>query len=746
MKIALQRFWKRRPLFFLAVLMVAVLCSDAWLPWFSWVLIAGVFLLVRSVGNWKVGLFVGVVAVSLVSAARWQVLSQERSEQAFSEYGSRQVEARLTEDAVGETGRWSAVARLYGEDYEGRKVRWAGSGEVPPAGTWFKAHGVFEGFKKQRNPGLEGRAERLRNEGVVAIFRASEMREERWIGPVSKMAARFKSAFREGIIEGLEPGSEESKVIRAVVIGERSPDSLELLRNFRHSGTLHVFTVSGMHVMMVGSMIWFVLKWAGVRRRWAVPVIIATMFGYAWLSGNGPAALRAAWMGAVFLVAYSLRRRPDLLNSLGAVLLASLIWNPAILRMPGVQLSYGVVAAIGLLTVFVRWFFVWISREEELLPSSEIGWLRRRWTGFRKKLAEALAVSMAAWIGSAPLSMFHFKLVTPVSVIATVVLVAQVYVLLPVALFSAVLHPFSRSASAWLNRGNAKVARSCVGTARFFSSLPGAWIPAGFPEKDSLLIYDLDYGAASACFTSSTGSAVLIDTGGKFNMEFEIGTSLRNLGILPDSLIYTHADAGHVVDPALLNGMFRMRQIVGLDLRAKGSIASAWKEISMEDVKLVRPMTGDFMDLGGGVRAKVLHSPFSQEGGSVADDRVLVFLMEWHGWRVLWLGDAGRMTEEVMLKSGVDLEADVIVAGCHESDLSLTEDFLKAVNPQAIVIPRPPGSGVDPYRLVLRERWEKMGILTIDQKQTGGLTVKAQEDEMVFEGYLDDSKTRLKQR
>ena len=51
-------------------------------------------------------------------------------------------------------------------------------------------------------------------------------------------------------------------------------------------------------------------------------------------------------MAAVFLGAFVFRRRPDALNSLGAVLLATLLWDGRLLFQTGVQLSYGVVAAI----------------------------------------------------------------------------------------------------------------------------------------------------------------------------------------------------------------------------------------------------------------------------------------------------------------------------------------------------------------------------------------------------------------
>ena len=111
-------------------------------------------------------------------------------------------------------------------------------------------------------------------------------------------------------------------VIRAVVIGEQPPDADDLVAAFRNSGTLHAFSVSGLHVAMVGSIGWLLLRDSpecrGGGRCWC---LLPLIFGYSWLTGNSPPAVRSAWMAAVFLGAFVFRRRPDLLNALGAVLL-----------------------------------------------------------------------------------------------------------------------------------------------------------------------------------------------------------------------------------------------------------------------------------------------------------------------------------------------------------------------------------------------------------------------------------------
>ena len=708
----------------------------------GWIAALGFSLLVGWLIHWRMAAVVLVLAALILAHSHYRHTLQHEGETWLSQQDPQRVEARLIEDAKGDNHRWNASAKIRRPGARPVKIRWLGAGEPPPAGTELISYGVFKPLEPERNPGVPDRMAMMRAEGIVGTFRASEMRGQRWIGPVSTQKAAIKTSFRDSIVAGLDPESTAAKVIRAVVIGEKSPDSLGLIRAFRESGTLHVFSVSGMHVTMVGGMLWGVLSLLNCPRRWAIPVIILSMFGYVWLTGNGPAALRAAWMSAVFLGAFMLRRRPDLLNSLGTVLLLAMLWNPWIILLPGVQLSYGVVAAIGLGTEISRRCFEWIAEVQELLPKSELGWLQTKWLKFRESLAKSFAVSLAASVGSSPLSMFHFGVITPVSIFATVFLVFQVFILLAIALVSALVHPLWPGGSEFLNRNNAIVANTCAWSAEAFAKLPGAWATTNAQGQDTLLIYDLDYGAEAACFASNQGNAVMIDTGGKFSLQGAIGMSLNQLGMRPDSVIFTHADASHVAPPQLMLEMFPIRQVALGMPHTKNSVARDWENNEAE-LHLIKPHRGSIIELGNGAHAEILLSPHNQTLGATADDRCLVFMIHWQTWRILWLGDAGRLSEQKLLEYNIDLKADLIVAGLHQSDYSLTKPFIDAVAPQAIIIPRLAGSKMDGPRLEQIQRLRNPSLQIIDRQQTGGLTLTIEEEMLVIDGYLDESSHSL---
>jgi beta-lactamase superfamily II metal-dependent hydrolase len=143
----------------------------------------------------------------------------------------------------------------------------------------------------------------------------------------------------------------------------------------------------------------------------------------------------------------------------------------------------------------------------------------------------------------------------------------------------------------------------------------------------------------------------------------------------------------------------------------------------------------------------VLLSPADAQLGSVADDRAMVIRLRWRGWKILFTGDAGRLSEEALLESGADLAADVIVAGLHESDFSLTASFVSAVDPQVIVVASTVGSEMDRLRDAQRRSWEKNGIIVIDQARTGGITVTVPPPGgLLFQGFVDGSGIPLGKR
>ncbi|RYD29099.1 MAG: DUF4131 domain-containing protein, partial [Verrucomicrobiaceae bacterium] len=575
---------------------------------------------------------------------------------------------------------WTAPAVLEGGRHDGAKVWWEGRGEFPVAGARVTASGNFAPLPEMRNPGDFDQAGWLRSQGVSAVFKARQIEGRVVTGPLATFGAKVRQGFRTAVTTGLDEDSQEAMVIRAVVIGEQPPDAEELVAAFRNSGTLHAFSVSGLHVSMVGLIAWFVLGWLGLPRRQAIPVLLVLIFGYSWITGNSAPAVRSAWMAAVFLGAFMFRRKPDLLNALGAVLLVTAWWDGRLLFLPGVQLSYFVVMAIAFWGGWATGWFAWMAQPELYLPMGMMRWWQKAWLWLRRKVAQSLGVSIAAGVGSTPLTVFHFGLMTPVSIIAGVVFAPAVFALLCVALFSLAVYPLLPSAAQAVNRGNGHIANVSLGIARFFSAVPGGHYQIQREKEPFLLVYDLEYGAGAACFSGGDSGAVLLDCGDRYSFRRRVAPSLRRLGVEPDSVVLSHPDGGHLGGGAAVWESFPIRQALLPVERSRSPGFRAWvNDAPGAGVKLLTAASGSEFPMPDGARLEIIQVPDRLSQNASADDRVAIYRLHWRGWKLLLTSDAGLGTEIQLLDQDKDLKADVIIAGRHRGDVTLSDRFLDAV-------------------------------------------------------------------
>lgn len=735
-------FSGRHPLFMAAVVSVtAVLAADQGLGWGLMVAVvwgvAGWFFAgrMRAVA-WLV---CGVLAAGVLCVKKD---FREETERELVGSGGR-FSARLAGDARGGGGFWEGAVVLRGGKWDGVKVWWEGRGEPPVDGAVVEGVGTFVEVRGPRNPGEFDEAAWLRRKGVIAIFQGRTLAVA--TGDFAKWGASVRRGFRTAVTAGLDENSDQAKVIRATVIGEAPADADELVAAFRNSGTLHIFSVSGMHVAMVGGICWMALRLFRVRRKHAVPVLLLLVFGYSWITGNSPPAVRSAWMMAVFLMGFVFRREPDLLNSLGAVLLAAMLWDGNLLFQPGVQLSYGVVAAIGAGTAAASRLFAWVGRREEYLPEDmETGW-RKWWLAMRRRAVVVLGVSTAAWVGSTPLTIWHFGLVTPVAFFATFVLGPMVNAMLGLALLSAVLHPFSPQAAGMVNRCNGLLADGCVNAAEFLAAIPGAHFSTRLPGEPKLTVFDLPYGDGAACFSGGKDGAVLLDCGGRRSFRTRVMRSLREQGISPDSVVISHPDGGHLGGGADVWRAFPIRQTLLPVDRARSTAYKEWREgASAAAIKIKLAEEIDEVPMPDGAWLEILHAPDSGGVNRQADERVAVFRLHWRGWKILLMSDAGITTETRMLSSGKDLGADVVIAGKNAFGPSPGGEFLDAVDPEVIIASHadfPPEERLAPG---LADYWRSRGIGVIDQGASGGVTIRIEESgSLLLEGFVDGSEIRL---
>jgi competence protein ComEC len=140
--------------------------------------------------------------------------------------------------------------------------------------------------------------------------------------------------------------ADTSGVLKASLLGNRQGLSRANAERFREGGTFHVLVISGLHITLLGGLVW-----AAARRVTRRPVCQwALSVGCVWVYTIGVGAessvVRAALMFSAAALAPALGRRAGALNALGGAALVLLVWRPRNLFDPSFQLTFLSVLAI----------------------------------------------------------------------------------------------------------------------------------------------------------------------------------------------------------------------------------------------------------------------------------------------------------------------------------------------------------------------------------------------------------------
>jgi ComEC/Rec2-related protein len=492
------------------------------------------------------------------------------------------------------------------------------------------------------------------------------------------MAIQVRQWVKQRLLLGVDPQSDEAKIIVAMALGERPLDAQELIDSYRLSGAIHVFAVSGLHVMMIGGIAAFFLKMLGLPRSVWVGGVILTMVAYALVTGLRPPALRAAVMGSVLLSAWVVGRKVVLVNSVAVAVIIALLLNGHMLFWPGFQLSFAVLIAIALFGNIGTRLFSWVSRVDPFLPRSLYSKWQEIWLQTRRRVQAALVVAASAWMGSSPLTLTHFGIVTPMSVLVSLPVVCLLYLSLCLGVVSLCAGLLWSPLGHVVNSANAQLASVSHAVVKGAANTPAAYHKsAPWSKGERVVIYALENGASANYL--GLGGGVMLDVADKRQFQREVLPSLVKNGAGIDSVILSHEDHRHVGGLDALLEHFSPKQILVGD-RGKADFGEAFVP------RVLTVKGGERYPLGSRSGIESIDWAESQHG--VADDRGAVFLLHWSGRKILFLHDVGYRFERWVVDSNNDLAADIIVWSGHARDESWGDDLLRVLKPSWLIGPR----------------------------------------------------------
>lgn len=234
---------------------------------------------------------------------------------------------------------------------------------------------------------------------------------------VRKYAEHSLSAFpRESQADG-----EAARTYRAMILGDKSLLTEAQKRDFRDTGTMHVFAISGLHVGFAAAVLYGALAAVGVGRRFQPFVALPALYLYVCACGARPSAMRAFGMVALVWLALAFSRG---MRPFGALVLAAAI---AVVAAPqtvfdaGFGLSYAIVASIFVYSVPLYGYLSGLGRSgvsdgKISAFGSFASWAKSYFLG-------AFCISLGAMFAAAPLGAHYFSYFSPMSVLYSPVFV-----------------------------------------------------------------------------------------------------------------------------------------------------------------------------------------------------------------------------------------------------------------------------------------------------------------------------------
>lgn len=199
-----------------------------------------------------------------------------------------------------------------------------------------------------------------------------------------KINDTFKTTF---------PDRNQGSLISSLIIGYRAEISPELMESFVNTGTIHVLSVSGLHVGVIYYIFQILLmpfRKLKEARLLKMFILLVLLWGYTMMTGLVPCVARAAIMLTFYTIGNHAARITNVYSSMLTAILIMLLVNPYVITQLGFQLSFAAVLGIIVVQPLISGVF-----------------------RFRYKIPEKIwglaCVSIAAQVMTFPICIYYFN-------------------------------------------------------------------------------------------------------------------------------------------------------------------------------------------------------------------------------------------------------------------------------------------------------------------------------------------------
>lgn len=651
-------------------------------------------------------------------------------------YGDKKFSFLLDARQVKEDTGWKSARGLVKVNSYKKGMRFEYGDEIVLEGSLSKPVGL-------NNPGLFNYAKHLRSRGIHAMFKVGDNSFTQLLGNTSRNSfVRLAYRMRHNIRRAIDAYFEEPDkgFLKALIIGDRGDVGRALNDDFINTGTVHILSISGQHVAIMAAILFFLLKVFAVKKRPSILITLLFMVFYSFVAGSSPPIIRSVIMFTIFSFGYLLDRESDILNSLGLAAFLMLLWRPSDLFEPAFQLSF-----LSLASIVV--YSPWIDGILGVKESSKDGRLLARIGRYALK---SISISMAAWLGTWPVVAFYFNIISPVSVIANLVIIPFIFIIMagafifllvslistlagntisiimsliiqalfylnhllsiipfshfripaPSILFFVIYYLILSLMTVWGRKIMRAVKR--FGSRTIIAGLLTlniiVWLWVLTPEKDLLKITFFDVGQGdSALIELPYGGVILLDGGSGGDEE---GWDMGRMVIAPylwnkcikkiDLIVVSHFHEDHMGGLVYILQNFKVGRIMdnGAGMSDNALCKKYENLIREKNLKHAELRAGDEIDFSDGVKVYVLN-PKDGDGLIDSNDASLVLKIVYKNSSVMLCGDVTSKVMEPLISQKDFLKSDILKVPHHGGgvgDILVAQNFFASVKPDFSII------------------------------------------------------------
>lgn len=512
----------------------------------------------------------------------------------------------------------------------------------------------------------------------------------------------------------------ESKgIVMALILGDRGEIDQEILHSYQSLGIIHLLAVSGLHVGLFTTILYFLLIRIGITKERTIDLLLLLLPVYAILAGAAPSVLRATAMSIVVLISMRGRRKINSLDAISFVCIGMLVINPSFIFHLGFQLSFLV--------------------SYSLIISTHV--LLHKYTSW---IAQLLTVTIVAQMISFPIIIYHFYEISLLSIPLNLIYIPFVtFFTLPLSFITLISHfLFAPIGQVLLDIFN-YVISNVHETLLQIMKLPFATLTLGRPPQYLLLFYYMAIGMALYKWEKATtiksifknwipifivifihwnlpyfknegevtmidvgqGDSIyielprrkgvyLIDTGGAPEFEREQQWQVRNktfdVGkdvLLPflkakgirkiNKLILTHSHIDHIGGAKALINKIQVESLLYSAHPSGEFERELLEEFKNCGTNIIYVKNGDYWRVGNN-QFLVISSNLHDEN---INERSIVLYAKIGGLKWLFTGDLEEEGERNLMNNYPNINLDVLKVGHHGSHTSTTEKLLDATTP-----------------------------------------------------------------